>query len=61
MVKLKAKYGFQRLVTASLEVNDKRIQKRQAWFNMQFGSVDPVVFFRVDKAGKVLLGLQTSQ
>ena len=61
MVKLKAKNGFQRLLAASLEVNDKRIQKWQAWFNMQFGSVDPVVLFGVDKASKMLSGLQPSQ
>ena len=61
MVKLKAENGFQFLFVASLEVNDKRIQEWQTWCNMQSGSVGPVVLPRIDKTGKMLIWLQTSQ
>ena len=61
MVKLKAKNGFQRPFVVSPEVNDKRIQEWQAWLNVQSGSVGLVVLSRINKSGKMLVWLETSQ
>lgn len=33
----------------------------QTWLSMQFDSVGPVVFFSINKAGKMLVGLQPGQ